>query len=147
MKAHRELLSLPSAHRRGDVPWPDEQDLILHVDDDPDTRMIVKLALEILGSFKVFQFGSGAEAIARVDQLAPELMLLNVSTPDMAGQELWRQLTKHQALKDVPVVFLIGVVEDPLTDELLDECAMSVIAKPIDPKRPAQQIEKIWQLR
>ena len=147
MKPLGELVSFPTGRRNAEAGPNAELKTILHVDDDPDIRVIIKMALEVVGSFDVVQFGSGADALAVADQLKPDLMLLDVMMPDMSGQQLWRELVENEALEGVPVIFLTAKAEDHFSDELLGQGAMSVITKPIDPMVLSQQIEKLWRSR
>lgn len=147
MKTNGQLVPFPSERRQQEIGQNAALKTILHVDDDPDIRVIIKMALEIVGSFDVLQFSSGAETLAVAEQLRPELMLLDVMMPDMSGQELWRELTKYDWLKDVPVIFLTAKAEDHFSDELLSQGAMSVITKPVDPMVLSEQIEKLWRTR
>ena len=145
MKPHGELVSFPIDRRNAEIASKAELKTILHVDDDPDIRVIIKMALEVVGEFDVVQFGSGAEALAVAGQLKPDLMLLDVMMPDMSGQQLRRQLVQYKALEDVPVIFLTAKAEDHFSRELLGQGAMSVITKPIDPMVLSRQIEKLWK--
>jgi DNA-binding NarL/FixJ family response regulator len=56
---------------------------VLVVDDDPDYRLVVRLALEPYPAFSVVgEAGDGRTAIECVAMLAPDLVLLDCSTPD-----------------------------------------------------------------
>lgn len=119
---------------------------ILHVDDDDDIRVIIKLALETVGSFGVHQFASGQEAVDAAAAVQPQMLLLDVMMPDMSGQEVWRLITEQPGLANVPTVFLTAKAEDSFSKELRDQGAMAVITKPVDPMQLASQIEEIWQM-
>jgi two-component system OmpR family response regulator len=65
---------------------------ILHVDDDEDIRVIVQLALEVVGDFELLQFADGPTAIKEVASFSPELLLLDVMMPGMSGNQVWKAI-------------------------------------------------------
>lgn len=120
---------------------------VLHVDDDPDIRVIMRLALETVGGLSVTQFGSGAATLAAADGLAPQLAVLDVMMPDMSGQSLWHELRRRDGFHDVPVVFVTAKAEDSFSEALVADGALAVISKPIDPITLADQLRGIWAER
>lgn len=117
---------------------------IMHVDDDEDIRTIIKMALEVVGSFEVTQFSCGSEAIAGSGSIQPQLMLLDVMMPDMSGQELWQTLIESEHMKTTPAVFLTAKAEDDFSQMLMQAGALAVITKPVDPMTLAQRLLDIW---
>ncbi|MEU7855489.1 response regulator transcription factor [Nonomuraea sp. NPDC049141] len=86
---------------------------ILVVDDDPNLSDLVVMAMRYEG-FEAVAAGSGAEAVARVADFAPDLVVLDIMLPDISGLETCRRLRRlgHQ----VPVIFLTakGRTEDKI---------------------------------
>lgn len=117
---------------------------ILHVDDDEDIRIIIRMALETVGSFKVHQFATGREAVDAAEQIDPQLILLDVMMPDMSGQEVWQSIKTKPKLANTPTIFLTAKAEDDFSKNLIATGALAVIKKPIDPMTLAPQIEEIW---
>jgi CheY-like chemotaxis protein/anti-sigma regulatory factor (Ser/Thr protein kinase) len=69
---------------------------VLLVDDVEDVRRLVRTALRFRGAFSVVgEAASGAEAIALTEQLRPDIVVLDIGLPDLAGQEV---LTRIRAL-------------------------------------------------
>ena len=118
---------------------------ILHVDDDDDIRVIIKMALEIVGSFDVHQFSTGQDAVEASAGVKPQMLLLDVMMPDMSGEDVWRAITLLPGLADIPTVFLTAKAEDSLSKELREKGAVAVITKPVDPMMLGTQIERIWE--
>ncbi len=118
---------------------------ILHVDDDDDIRIIIRMALETVGSFDVHQFPTGQQAVEAAQDVQPQLLLLDVMMPDMSGEDVWRQVTALPGLEEVPTIFLTAKAEDSFSKELRDKGALAVITKPVDPMMLSTQIEQIWQ--
>jgi CheY-like chemotaxis protein/anti-sigma regulatory factor (Ser/Thr protein kinase) len=69
---------------------------VLLVDDVPDVRRLVRTALRFRGAFTVVgEAASGAEAIELAERLRPDIVVLDIGLPDLAGQEV---LTRLRAL-------------------------------------------------
>ncbi|WP_428511622.1 response regulator [Roseovarius sp.] len=117
---------------------------ILHVDDDADIRVIIKMSLETVGSFNVHQFASGQEAVEAAASVQPQMLLLDMMMPDMSGEEVWKLITEQSGLATVPTVFLTAKAEDSFSQELRRKGAAAVITKPVDPMLLASQIKDIW---
>jgi two-component system OmpR family response regulator len=82
------------------------QDLIpqvLVVDDEPNIRELVQVALKFHGC-TVTTAATGAEALRRVEAARPDLIVLDVVLPDLDGFEVCRRL--RAAGNEVPVIFL-----------------------------------------
>jgi len=75
---------------------------VLVVDDEVDVRMLVRVLLERAG-YDVSEAGSGREALRRLHQFRPDLVILDVTMPDMDG---WQALERIRDLSDVPVLML-----------------------------------------
>ena len=62
---------------------------VLIVDDVPEVRRLVKTALRFRGMFTVVgEAASGAEAIARTTELRPDIVVLDIGLPDIAGRDV-----------------------------------------------------------
>ncbi|MFJ7751741.1 response regulator transcription factor [Arthrobacter sp. NPDC097144] len=76
---------------------------LLVVDDEPNIRELLSTSLRFAG-FDVVAAGNGREALAAVEEHAPDLAVLDVMLPDMDGFTLTRRL--RAAGRHFPVVFL-----------------------------------------
>lgn len=118
---------------------------ILYVEDDPDIQAIAVMVLETISNFTVAACSSGAEAVARAEAFAPDLMLLDVMMPGMDGPETLKQLRKFASLTTTPVVFMTAKVQPQEVQGYLDLGAVGVIAKPFDPMTLTQELRDIWE--
>jgi CheY-like chemotaxis protein len=80
---------------------------LLVVDDDGEYRAILKGVLHQAG-FQVEEAGSGKEAMERLKNGRPALILLDLRMPDIDGFELLRHLREVDAWKSIPVIILTG---------------------------------------
>lgn len=119
---------------------------ILHVEDQLEIQVIVRIALTKRGGFEVCVCGSGEEALAAAPAFAPDLLLLDVMMPGMDGPATLAALRHLPGTVATPAVFLTAKVALPMIDEYLALGAIDVIAKPFDPMTLADQLRAIWNL-
>ena len=117
---------------------------ILLVEDDPDIRVIVKSALEMLGGLEVRACASGAEALSAVNEFTPQLALLDVMMPELDGPGVLARLRVNPATAGLPVVFLTAKNMPSEVERLLSLGAKGVLTKPFDPLKLHEQVQKIW---
>ena len=75
---------------------------VLVVDDELDVRTLIRLLLERAG-FEVTEAANGREALRRLHQARPDLVVLDVSMPELDG---WQTLERIRDLSDLPVLML-----------------------------------------
>ena len=75
---------------------------ILIADDDPHIRQLLAFALEKAG-FETAQAEDGEAALAQVEALAPDLLVLDINMPRLSGLEVCRQV---RARSELPILFL-----------------------------------------
>src|SRR3954451_21008095 len=76
---------------------------VLVVDDEPNIVDVIQMALRYQG-FSVDSAGTGRDAIAKVGEFRPHLMLLDIMLPDMEGFEVAKRLGGDRA--KMPIIFL-----------------------------------------
>lgn len=118
---------------------------VLYVDDDRDIRTIVRISLEGLDDILLDTAASGYEALDKVLEFQPHLILLDVMMPGMDGPTTFAHLRQIPCCASVPVAFVTAKVQPAEIQQLLDDGAAAVISKPFNPIRLAEQIRAIWQ--
>ncbi|CAB3739742.1 Sensor histidine kinase RcsC [Paraburkholderia phenoliruptrix] len=83
---------------------------VLLVDDDPENRWALQLALESRGH-RVVLAGNGCDALQKAHAHFPELVITDFEMPEMDGRELCRRLKWGGPFPDVPVVLLSAIPE------------------------------------
>ena len=113
--------------------------LVLVVDDEAPIQRFVRAELEAQG-YQVLTAGSGAEALARIEEDRPDLVLLDVMMPEMDGFETLRRLRQHSP---VPVIMLTARGSD--TDKVrgLQAGADDYITKPFNPEELTARIAAV----
>jgi two-component system, OmpR family, response regulator len=117
---------------------------ILFVEDDPDIQIVAKMALEAIGGFLVLACGSGSEALSRLGEFGPDLVLLDVMMPGMDGPATMAALRDTPSGRDLPVVFMTSRVQAQEVAAYREMGAADVIAKPFDPMALSEQVRSVW---
>jgi len=117
---------------------------ILLADDEPDILEVSKIALETVGGFEVEVCSSGAELLQLLPEFRPDLIIMDVLMPDMAGPEVLSRVRQLPDYSGIPVIFLTGVANGIELKALRDSGAADVILKPFDPMTLADRVDGIW---
>lgn len=112
-----------------------------------DSKTILKLAEGVLiGSYDISLFQSGTEALERMHQQIPDLVLLDINMPKMDGYTVFKRMKDSAKLKKVPVVFLTADDKQESEAMGLEMGAMDYIKKPFAPLVMQQRIARILEL-
>jgi len=106
------------------------RDIILVVDDSPETLSFLTDALEQHGATVLVAI-EGAQALDLVERITPDLILMDAVMPGMGGFETTRRLKQHSALSHVPVIFMTGLSETENIVEGLESGGVDYVTKPI----------------
>lgn len=104
---------------------------VLLVDDDPELRGLVRLALEEIGGMDVIEADDGLAAFRAANTGSFDVILLDAVMPGLDGEATMRLLRAGLRSRDVPVVFLTGRGDQ--RKKFLELGAIGVLAKPISP--------------
>jgi len=113
---------------------------ILHVDDDPDIRLLISASLRDFGYF-VATAGSVEEALRLAEDLKFNLCILDVRLPDGTGIELCQQLRKLQ--RGAPVIYYSAYADDAEQKAALSVCGDAYLKKPVSAEYLEQTIAKL----
>jgi two-component system OmpR family response regulator len=117
---------------------------VLHVDDEADIRAVATLSLELDPDIALITAESGEAALDLLrDGLRPDVILLDVMMPPLAGPEVLTQLRALPGLDATPVIFMTARVEAAERARYLDLGAVGVITKPFDPMGLAGQVRAL----
>ena len=109
------------------------QSTILVVDDDPQTRQELRLALTDHG-YEVKTAKDGNEALLSAKRHLPDLILLNVSMPEMGGYEFCRILKADTSTEQIPIIFISNnndVDDDEAKVKAFESGGADYITKPL----------------
>jgi DNA-binding response OmpR family regulator/DNA-binding CsgD family transcriptional regulator len=109
---------------------PKKRDVALVVDDSPETLRLLTDALDGAG-MTVMVAMDGAAAMRIVEQITPDIVLLDAVMPGMDGFETCRRLKRDAGLSNVPVIFMTGLAETEHIVRGLEAGGVDYVTKPI----------------
>jgi CheY-like chemotaxis protein len=99
------------------------------VDDNADNRLIIRTILE--DQYDIAEFSSGLEAIEGFKKARPDVVILDISLPEMDGTEILRRIREDSELHDLPVVALTAHAMVGDREKYLAAGFNDYVAKPI----------------
>lgn len=115
---------------------------VLVVDDEPDVLLLCRVNLEFEG-YEVMEAADGVEAMSRVRERRPDVILLDVMMPRMDGWQVLTELKSDEKLKDIPVVMLTAKVQDQDQIRGWSAGASEYITKPFSPLSLSQVLDDV----
>ncbi len=82
---------------------------ILIVEDDADLVEVIQLHLQKNG-YETYYANDGETALKKIQQLSPDLIILDVMIPKLNGQLLNQQLKSNEKTKNIPIIAVSGKV-------------------------------------
>jgi CheY-like chemotaxis protein len=111
------------------------QPVILYVEDDPESRMIMQLLLSNLMGLNKFTILPDSrnflDNVAALPEL-PDIFLLDIHVPPYTGFDMMAMLREQPAYQNIPVVAVTASVMNEEVQKLKDAGFNGVIAKPLD---------------
>jgi adenylate cyclase len=105
--------------------------LILVVDDVPDNVEVLQMRLESQG-YEVATAGDGEEALEKVRELLPDLVLLDIMMPKMDGIETVKRLKSDRLLPFIPVILVTARADAKDVIAGLESGGDDYLTKPVD---------------
>ena len=112
------------------ITEPKKRDVALVVDDSPETLRLLTDALDGAG-MTVMVALDGASAMRIVDQITPDIVLLDAMMPGMDGFETCKRLKRDAGLNNVPIIFMTGLAETEHIVRGLEAGGVDYVTKPI----------------
>jgi CheY-like chemotaxis protein len=104
---------------------------ILVVDDDKDIVYMIQTTLEKSG-FEVMTASNGEQALKVLKSAVPDLMIVDLTMPDMDGWRLSMKVRENESCKNIPIIVLSGLLAQEESKPSPGEPYNLLIAKPFD---------------
>jgi FixJ family two-component response regulator len=101
--------------------------IVFVVDDDMSVRESLELLIDCAG-WKSETFASAQEFLSRPRVLAPSCLILDVSLPDLNGLDLQKRIAADRI--DMPIIFITGYGDVPMTVKAMKAGAVEFLTKP-----------------
>ena len=115
---------------------------VLIVDDESAIREVIRFALSNSG-MKACCAKSGREALEKISEKRPDIVLLDWMMPDLSGPQLTRHLRKNPLTCDIPIIMLTARVSEDDKVEGLNAGADDYIIKPFSPRELVARIKAL----
>src|SRR5438876_8307150 len=106
-----------------------QKPIVFVVDDDISVRESLELLVKLAG-WQPETFASAGEFLARSRTAMPSCLVLDVSLPDLNGLELQKLIASERT--DMPIIFITGHGDVPMTVQAMKAGAVEFLTKPFD---------------
>lgn len=115
---------------------------VLVVDDEPMTRTLLQLMLAP-ADYEVYEAGDGFEALEKIEEHQPDILVLDVMMPNMDGMTLCRTLRGREDTADIPIILLSAKTTPESIQEGLLAGANRYLTKPVSRKDLLVSLEEL----
>lgn len=122
--------------------FPLEGTTILIVEDDPDTRGLLRFYLEA-SQATVIEASDGYEALPLVEEHRPDLILCDLGLPRLGGISLVERLSQDAVLSRIPVVAVTGRGEESDAMEALATGFSGHMLKPVTQSAILSEVRRV----
>ena len=119
---------------------------IVIADDSALARMFIRRCLEIagLGDSEFFEAGDGAEALQRLKEIHADMLVTDLTMPNMNGIELLKRISASPRLAGLPVLVVTSAGNEEQRKQLLELGATRILSKPISPPMLVEAINAVF---
>lgn len=120
-----------------------EKTKILIVEDDVFVRDIYDMKFQQEG-FAVVLAVDGLEALQRLEESVPDIILLDMMMPKMDGMEVLKKIKENEAWKHIPVIMLTNISDKEKVDEALRQEGVDYLIK--SHFTPSEVVSKVYDV-
>ena len=114
-------------HESSSLPMPHAAPIVFVVDDDVSVRESLESLIRCAG-WQAETFASAQEFLVRPRVLAPSCLVLDVSLPGLNGLDLQKRIAADRS--DMPIIFITGYGDVPMTVQAMKAGAVEFLTKP-----------------
>ena len=120
---------------------------VLIVDDQQSARDMMRTVLQGVSGLSIHDFEDPVEALEWSERYRPDLLLLDYRMPTMDGLEFARRFRAPLSHRDVPIVLVTVVGDEPIRLAALEAGIIDYVVKPIKPREIRARCQNLLQLR
>lgn len=126
---------------------PQRRHTVLLVDDNPQNLELLEVYMEDLPELRVVTATNGLEALARVEEDNPDLILLDIMMPKMSGFEVCKRIKNNPDTRDI-IVIMVTALNETGDVERAAECGTDdYLSKPIDRRALVELVRNLLTTR
>ncbi len=114
--------------------------VILYIEDDPASQVLVRRALEFAG-YRVYAASTGLSGIDLARTCRPGLILMDINLPDLSGREVTTRLRAMAGFENIPIVALTAQSQAGEHEKAVAAGLTGYLTKPIDVDTLPGQVE------
>ena len=107
----------------------DQTSIVFLIDDDPSARRGLSRLISVAG-FNIQAFASAEDFLASPHHSGPGCIILDVKMPGLSGPDLQAEMNKAEY--SMPIIFISGHGDVPMTAQAMKEGALDFLTKPVD---------------
>jgi two-component system cell cycle response regulator len=141
--------STPSAAARSEQQQAESflpQSMVLIVDDNPQNVELLQAFLESL-PVKIVTAGDGIEALEKVEQHHPDLILLDIMMPRMSGFQVCRKLKGDPKTRDIQVLMVTALNELGDIEQASESGTDDFVSKPVNKFELLTRVKSLLRVR
>ena len=115
---------------------------VLVVDDEPNIVLSLEFLMEQAG-FEVVTAEDGEQALARVNDSQPDLLLLDISLPGISGFDVLERLRSEEATAQLPIIMLTAHGRDVEREKGMALGADDYITKPFSTQSLVEKVKAL----
>lgn len=119
---------------------------ILLVEDNEINRELLREMLLALGC-EVLEAGNGQEALARIKETEPDLVLLDINMPTLSGYAVLKRIREDQRFRCLPVLAVTAYAMKEDRQKVFDAGFNGYLPKPIDTKSLLGELQRFGILQ
>ena len=118
---------------------------IVIVDDSALARMFIRRCMEIagLGNANFIEAGDGYEALEKLREIKADMLVTDLTMPNMNGIELVKRISASPRLSGLPILIVTSAGNEEQRKELYELGATRILSKPISPPMLVEAIQEI----
>lgn len=116
---------------------------ILHIEDDPSQRQLLRSYLEYHPNWKIIESSDGEDALQKIRSNQPNLIISDIRMPRMSGIELCTLLRRDPNYAKIPILMLTQYSDTDTVMQALEAGADNFLEKPYDQETLCHRVEEL----